>query len=288
MCDRSHDMDPSVHEPARRPLLEEETYTIETPEHVEIVYTVAGPGSRLLAFILDSIIMTVPALAILVFIFIIISSLSRGLLEDFLEQSRKPDEAIVVWLMLAFFTMAEFLVSQLYFVVFEVAWNGQSPGKRWQGIRVIRESGQPVGFFASMIRNLIRFVDMFPASYLVAFVTMLASRHWRRLGDLAAGTIVVKVGSGRSAARSAGAEAVAPLLDPSLVERFEQAGISRLDPGFFDLAERFIERRDELDVTAAASLAEKIARPAMERLATTDVQPETFLEQAVAYRRSRR
>jgi uncharacterized RDD family membrane protein YckC len=283
-------------------MLEEQTYTIETPEHVEIVYTVAGPGSRLLAFLLDFVVMLVPAILLVLLLIVVASAVAEDTLRQIVEEGGDPQDSLFIYLMLAVTTMAQFLVSQFYFVVFELTWNGQSPGKRWQRIRVIRDSGQPVGFFASMIRNLLRIADLLPLFYLAGFISMLATRHWRRLGDLAAGSIVVKVdGEGMHAAgeRAAAAEALAgqagapwpprdePEIDADLAGRIEGASLLRRDPGFFDVAERYVERRHRLEPVAASALAEKLARPVMERLGVGDVEPDRFLEQAVRYRKSR-
>jgi len=288
-------------------MLEEQTYTIETPEHVEIVYTVAGPGSRLLAFLLDFIVMLVPAILLVLLLIVIASAVAEDTLRHIVEEGGNPQDSLFIYLILAVTTMAQFLVSQFYFVVFELAWNGQSPGKRWQRIRVIRDSGQPVGFFSSMIRNLLRIADLLPLFYLAGFISMLATRHWRRLGDLAAGSIVVKVdaegieaaaeraGAGRRAAAQALAGEVGAAwppqddeeVDADLAGRFEGAGLLRRDPGFFDVAERYVDRRHQLEPVAAGALAEKLARPVMERLGVADVEPDRFLEQAVLYRRSR-
>ncbi len=289
-------------------MLEEQTFTIETPEHVEIVYTVAGPGSRLLAFLLDFLVMLVPGILLVLLLIVIVSSVAEDTMRQIIEGSGNPQDSMFIYMILAFITMAQFLVSQFYFVVFELAWNGQSPGKRWQRIRVIRENGQPVGFFASMIRNLLRIADLLPLFYLAGFISMLATRHWRRLGDLAAGSIVVKVdseaidapdaraGAGRQAAEAALAGEVGapwpprdgPEMDPDLVDRFESGALLRRDPGFFDVAERYLERRHQLEPIAAAALAEKIARPVMERLGVSGVEPDRFVEQAVDFRRSKK
>jgi uncharacterized RDD family membrane protein YckC len=285
-------------------VIAEEAYVIETPEHVELRYTVAGPGSRLLAFLLDSVVMLVPGILLLVFVFVLLAGLAEERIQEALAGVGDPDgQAFFVWLLMAFFALAQFLVSQFYFVVFELLWNGQSPGKRWQRIRVMREGGQPVGLYASMIRNLMRIVDMLPGTYLAAYVSMLASHHWRRLGDLAAGTIVVKLerggiedpGSARSRRERLEAEAGAPWppadadREAAGARRLVEAGLLRLDPSYFELAGRFLERRHQLDAIAALSLAERIARPAMERLGISDTEPERFLEQAVeCWRRERR
>ncbi len=285
-------------------MLEEQTFTIETPEHVEIVYTVAGPGSRLLAFLLDFLVMLVPGILLVLLLIVIVSSVAEDTMRQLVESSSDPQDSLFIYMILAFVTMAQFLVSQFYFVVFELAWNGQSPGKRWQRIRVIRENGQPVGFFASMIRNLLRIADLLPLFYLAGFISMLATRHWRRLGDLAAGSIVVKVDgealdapadAGRQAAEAALAGEVgapwpprtAQEMDPDLADRLESSGLLRRDPGFFDVAERYLERRHQLEPIASTALAEKIARPVMERLGLGDVDPDRFLEQAVDFKRSK-
>jgi hypothetical protein len=77
--------------------------------------------------------------------------------------------------------------------VAEVFFKGQTPGKKLVGIRVVRADGSPVGLFESAVRNLLRFVDFLPAFYPVGLVTMLIDRQNRRLGDLAAGTVLVRV-----------------------------------------------------------------------------------------------
>ena len=70
-------------------------------------------------------------------------------------------------------------------------WNGQSPGKRWVGLRVIRSNGTPITLSESLIRNLARLVDLLPAAYGIGIITMFIDQQSRRLGDLAAGTLVV-------------------------------------------------------------------------------------------------
>lgn len=97
-----------------------------------------------------------------------------------------------------------FAVYWLYGVAFEVLRHGQTPGKRMQGIRVIHDDGTPVGLTASLLRNLLLVVDYLPAFYATGVVTMMLARNFCRLGDLAAGTLVVYVAprNQRSAATS--------------------------------------------------------------------------------------
>lgn len=97
----------------------------------------------------------------------------------------------VLWA-LAIIVALTFGVVWGYYVFFELVWHGQSPGKRWIGLRVIKEGGYPIGFADSAIRNLLRIIDFLPFDCTVGVVVMLLDRRSRRLGDLAAGTLVVK------------------------------------------------------------------------------------------------
>ena len=83
-----------------------------------------------------------------------------------------------------------------YFALFEWAWRGQTPGKRWLKLRVIREDGRPVTFFEAATRNIVRVVDMFPSLvipfYSVGLVSVFVSGRDQRVGDFVAGTVVVR------------------------------------------------------------------------------------------------
>jgi uncharacterized RDD family membrane protein YckC len=91
-----------------------------------------------------------------------------------------------------FFLTTANLVFWGYYILFETMWEGQSPGKRALGVRVLKTSGMPIGFLDAVIRNLVRIVDFLPFFYGVGVVTMFISPQSRRLGDLAAGTLVVR------------------------------------------------------------------------------------------------
>ena len=84
-----------------------------------------------------------------------------------------------------------FLLVWLYNVLFEVLNHGATPGKRVIGLKVMNINGTPVGWSSSMIRNLLRFIDSLPGCYAFGCIAVLISKHFQRLGDLAAGTIVV-------------------------------------------------------------------------------------------------
>jgi hypothetical protein len=87
-----------------------------------------------------------------------------------------------------------FVVFWGYFMLFETLWSGQTPGKRAGRLRVIRRDGQPVGASEVLIRNLVRIVDFLPGFYGIGLVVMFIDKEARRLGDMAAGTIVVREG----------------------------------------------------------------------------------------------
>ena len=101
------------------------------------------------------------------------------------------DEGLGNWLA-ALAGIATFALQWGYYMIFEIATNGQSPGKRVLGLRVIKAQGYPISFSDSAIRNIVRIVDMLPFAYGVGLLTMLLNKNWQRLGDLAAGTLVVK------------------------------------------------------------------------------------------------
>ena len=150
-------------------------YTIPTPENVSFGYEVVGIGNRFIATLFDS--------AILLLLFVAINLLLAFALD------------LVGWsqgILIALYTLLQFLLIWGYYIGFEWLWQGQTPGKRWTKIRVVRIDGNPVGFGEVAIRNLVRIIDFLPATYALGLVTMFFSENARRLGDYAAGTIVIK------------------------------------------------------------------------------------------------
>jgi uncharacterized RDD family membrane protein YckC len=152
---------------------------IDTPENVVFGYNVAGMGSRFLAGLLDMILIIVLILAANISLYLFL---------------RAVDISAWSWLgtwLWAVFGLLTFIIFWGYYIFFEMIWNGQSPGKRKVGLRVIRMDGSPITFTESLIRNFIRLFDFLPAYYGVGVVTMFINSQTRRLGDLAAGTLVV-------------------------------------------------------------------------------------------------
>jgi uncharacterized RDD family membrane protein YckC len=151
--------------------------TIDTPEQVHLEFMLAGLGSRFMAAFLDGLIEFV-----LYLILLFLTLLWAG--SGFLNGSRS------IW-WTAFLSMVVFCINWGYHAIFEALWKGQTPGKRWAKIRVIKDSGRPINAFEAISRNLIRFIDFLPLLYGVGVITMLLNAKNRRLGDYVAGTLVV-------------------------------------------------------------------------------------------------
>jgi uncharacterized RDD family membrane protein YckC len=161
--------------------LPEETFDIQTPENVAFGYQIAGIGSRFLASLLDTVLVVLLQVVILIVVTLIIRAVDATAFS----------EQISTWVY-AVFGMVAAIFYWGYYIFFEMLWNGQSPGKRWVGLRVIRGDGTPITLSESLIRNLARLVDFLPAAYGIGVVTMFIDKQSRRLGDLAAGTLVVQ------------------------------------------------------------------------------------------------
>ena len=152
-----------------------EDFRLATPEAIEVSYDIAGIGTRFLAQLVDVI-----AIAG------IIGVVGAGVVFLSTVGSLGNTAATIV------IPATSFLVLFGYFTLYEAFWSGQTPGKRALQVRVIKVGGYPIGFVESFIRNLIRLLDLMPTAYGVGIITMFISTHSRRLGDYAAGTIVVK------------------------------------------------------------------------------------------------
>ena len=161
----------------------DDTLRIDTPENVIFGYRVAGIGSRFLAAIIDSLLIVVLEVVVNAAVLLLARFIFRVSFAG-------NDDAGLAWL-LGIFGLIAFAFLWGYYIFFEMLWNGQSPGKRRMGLRVLRLDGTPITLSESIIRNLVRLVDFLPAYYGVGVVVMFINSQARRLGDLAAGTVVV-------------------------------------------------------------------------------------------------
>ena len=251
----------------------EDRLTIATPEGVELELTLAGLGSRFIAAMIDTVIQWL-VIAAIAFPFGLAGSNTDPAPED-TEVSALVGVAVVLVLV--------FLIMFGYHVLFETLSSGRTPGKRWTGLRVLRSSGHPVGFTASAVRNLLRLVDGLPAGYAVGTAFILFSRTNQRLGDIAAGTVVVR-DQGRRRQRYASPDAT-----PRPFPNAEAWDVSAITPTETATVRRFMERRSELSPEARTRIAIDLAQRLAPKVSGTggDVEPERFLEQVVLLKASR-
>jgi len=209
---------------------------VRTGEAVEIRYELAGLGSRFLALTVDMLAQGAITIALL----IAFSFAAPGL-------SRLPlaGKNVTAWL-IAFAIALLFLIFFGWFIVFETWWSGRTPGKRALGLRVVRDGGFPLDAGAAIIRNLVRIAEFALGFYALSAISTLISKENKRLGDFAAGTLVVRDR----------ADAV-PDLDAYL------ARAARTDLGLSAgdrlLVDRFLGRRAALERSARERLAARIA-----------------------------
>lgn len=137
---------------------------------------------------------------------------------------------------------------------FELTWNGQSPGKRWAGIRVIRRDGTPVTLIESIIRNLVRIVDFLPIGYGVGIVTMFVHPQSCRLGDLAAGTLVVRDEAEITLTSLSERPATRSYLAAPVDESASTWPVEKLTDDEIRLASEFLQRRQTLVNQSALAL----------------------------------
>jgi uncharacterized RDD family membrane protein YckC len=231
--------------------LPEETLDIQTPENVAFGYQVAGIGSRFLASLLDTLIVGLLQVVIVIILTLLIRAFDGSVFSD----------QISTWVY-AIFGIVAAIFYWGYYIFFEMLWNGQSPGKRWVGLRVIRSDGTPITISESLIRNLARLVDFLPAAYGVGIVTMFIDKQSRRLGDLAAGTLVVQDRAPITMQELAVKRTVH--LRPWANVSLEGFPIERLTNNDLSLIEDFLLRRDQL--THRESLAVQILNTLYQRL----------------------
>ncbi len=210
---------------------------IETPEQTALEFPLAGIGSRALAVALDTLV----HVGILIVFGIIAGAVSwAGFLPRF---SKQWTYAILIFLV--------FLLNFGYYAFFEAVWNGRTPGKRWTHLRVISDSGQPVGAQGAILRNLMRTVDALPSLYAIGIVTSLLSRQNKRLGDYVAGTVVIHekpVEGGREVWTAQVPQAA----------QLTSVSTRRLNPAELQLVEAFLERRASLQESVRRSMARQI------------------------------
>ncbi|HTO69009.1 MAG TPA: RDD family protein [Myxococcota bacterium] len=207
-------------------------HAVQTPEGVDLALPVAGPAPRGLAYALD----------------LAVQSLGLSAVQTVFYSAGRTGFAVALSL------IAAFLINWFYPVLFEVLGRGQTPGKRVVGLRVVHENGTPIGWSASLVRNFLMVADFLPLLYLAGVTSMCLDSSFRRLGDLAAGSLVVHAPRPRRTRRPAPAPADAgPAVAPPLLLTLEE---QRAVIAFAERAALLSpERADELAAIPAALTA---------------------------------
>ncbi len=239
---------------------------IETPEQTVLEFPLAGIGSRSLALAIDTLLQ----IAVLIVLGLIAGIISY---EGFLPRLGKQ----YVYAVLIFIA---FLSQFGYFAFFETIWNGRTPGKRWIHLRVIMDSGRPLGAQGAILRNLMRIVDSLPSIYAVGIITSLISPQNKRVGDYLAGTVVIQEKSVQGD-RSLWDATPTPLLATSQFPKLNAAELQ--------LVEAYLDRRSSLQDDVRRSMARQIAERMTQGSAATaeTIQdPEKFLEALAEHSRN--
>ena len=223
----------------------------DTPEHVSLEYVLADLGSRVAAFLLDICMLLAGALAL-------------GLVGGFLiglPAIWGAAEAVVY--------LAIFLLQWGYFLLFEGLTGGRTPGKRALGLRVIHATGESLSFQGAVLRNLLRVVDLQPGVGVVGAVSILATSRAQRLGDLVAGTIVVRDEA------EGDIIAAAPLPDA-------RQGRPLLSPESFELLSNFIARRTDFRPAVRARVAASVDQALSEELGDPKIELPRVVEERLS------
>jgi uncharacterized RDD family membrane protein YckC len=241
----------------------EDRLRIPTPEGIELDLVLAGAASRFVAAMVDLTIQ----FAILIGLIGVLAAIGSG-------------NGVVV----AGWAILSFLVIFGYDVLFEVLNSGRTPGKMLNGLRVVRVTGHPVGFLTSSIRNVIRPIDFLPGGYLLGATLILSTPKNQRLGDIVAGTLVVRQRIGKSVPLPDASRATS--LAPA--ETYRGWDTSRISPEELSAVTQFLDRRTEIEpearVRLAGTLAERL-RPKVTGV-PADMGAEPFLETVVTLRRT--
>lgn len=237
-----------------------------TPESVELEFTLAGIGNRALALLIDYII-----LAVILVLFLIIWVIVSIQISDFLRATFGV--RVGSW-WLAIASLISFTIYAGYFVFFETIWQGQTVGKRFANIRVVRDNGRPIGLQQATLRALLRPLDeiLFVGAFLIMF-----SRQEKRLGDLAAGTIVIQTPTTSTGdiTPSEQAKSVGQQL-------LQTSDLSGMLPDDFAVIRVYLLRRSAMTSKARASVSLRLAKQLLPIISIESipeaVTPDVFLE----------
>jgi uncharacterized RDD family membrane protein YckC len=262
----------------------EETLIVETPERVPLEFALASIGNRFLAVMIDHFIQYL-TIFVVGCIFWSVSGIGGTWKSNYTFFQEMPKWTIAVLIIVLFLIFAG------YFVFFEWLWNGQTPGKRLIKLRVIREDGRPITLWEALARNLLRLFDTIPGFvvpiYSIGLIAVFVSRRDQRIGDLFAGTVVIRE---RADEAPTFAETFSNPVSDAAFRRVNkktdfQANVALLTESEMEVVETFLRRRWDLSEHQRIWMAWRVALPVMYKLKPAyDLQTftyEGFLEELV-------
>lgn len=263
----------------------EETLIIETPERVPLAFALASIGNRFLAVAIDHFIQYF-TIFVVAYVFLSLSGvgdLTTAENSNFFREMPKWTIAVLIIVL--------FLIFAGYFIFFEWLWSGQTPGKKLLKLRVIREDGRPITLWEAIARNLLRIFDAVPGFilpvYSVGLMTIFTSRRDQRVGDLFAGTVVVRE---RDDEAPTFAETFSNPVADAAFRRVQkpfafQADVNDVTVSEIEVVEAFLRRRWDLTERQRIWMAWRVALPLMYKIKPNyDLQNftyEGFLEELV-------
>jgi uncharacterized RDD family membrane protein YckC len=210
--------------------------TIDTPEQTALEFPLAGVGSRFVAMLADTAIQIVIGFVLFFALTLSIPALTR--LGSIASQ----------WVIAAMI-VGVFVIYYGYFAIFEALWNGQTPGKRYTQLRVMKDDGRPISPYDAIARNLLRIVDQLPVFYGIAIISVFLSKQNKRLGDFVAGTVVV---------HEKNVEAARPFQETHIDAASPAYDVSHITVEELRLIEMFLQRRDTFDPALRGLMAAQI------------------------------
>jgi uncharacterized RDD family membrane protein YckC len=235
---------------------------VDSVTGVDVSLAIAGTGARALAFLIDLLIRAILAIAWYV-VATLIYNASWSL--------EAPSDPQSTWYI--YVALPATGIYTLYHLVLEIVMRGRTPGKRMVGVRLVTRSGAIPSLPAYVVRNVFRLVDSFPLGYGVGLVTCIVTREHVRVGDLAAGTLLVYENRTTLAA-----------------EHFKSPGLGILDTATTELVGELLDRWKSLDVQVRANLARSLLARATGNLfeePATDEALRERLEQLAGQRSPR-
>jgi len=239
---------------------------IQTPENIEFQYRLAGPFRRFPAFVIDLVFRGLIIAAVWV-LFAITSTFLFGV------SGLGASTDLLIFLLIVF----QFFLQWFYGTLFEAYWNGQTPGKWLWGLRVISVDGRPINLSQAIVRNLLRSADLFPTG-IVGMISMSVTQRFQRLGDLAAGTMVVENQVSWTPPNVKFEDSRVPALAEHIPPDF------RLSPTLAKAISLYVERRARIPIGRRAELANYVALPLFRKFSFREDTSSDLLLCAIYYR----